>query len=220
MRLLSFHGKQEVKDFYQARLYEHAAADELIKGQYWENGKGCAVGCTIHSREHATYETELGLPEWLARLEDVIFEGLSNSEAKQFAVDFLAAIPVGVDLAPVRWQFCAFILRENIERVLSLDFAAELKKQVVDAIRAVLACHKTAIKTGKWEDTVARSAWFAAKSAWLATRSAWLAESTWFAARSAWLATRSATESTWFAAKSATYTRYADLLLKLLRAAK
>ena len=69
-KLIAFHGKQSVKDFYIERVRAHAAADEIIHGKYWENGKGCAVGCTIHSRTHARYETELGIPLALARLED------------------------------------------------------------------------------------------------------------------------------------------------------
>lgn len=47
--LLSFHGKQSIKDKYIKRLKLHYKMDEIVKGKYWENGKGCAVGCTIHS---------------------------------------------------------------------------------------------------------------------------------------------------------------------------
>jgi hypothetical protein len=32
-KLLAFHGKQEIKDQYIARLEEHYKADEIIKGQ-------------------------------------------------------------------------------------------------------------------------------------------------------------------------------------------
>lgn len=55
-KLLSFHGKQEIKDQYIERIKAHAIADEIVKGQYWEDGKGCAVGCTIHGSNHLDYE--------------------------------------------------------------------------------------------------------------------------------------------------------------------
>ena len=93
--MLAFHGKQEVKDFYVSRVQAHYDADEIIKGVYWENGRGCAVGCVLHSSNHAAYETELGIPRVIARLEDGIFEGLPNDRAKEFPLEFLNAVPVG-----------------------------------------------------------------------------------------------------------------------------
>ena len=100
-KLISFHGKQEIKDEYIARVKDHQASDRIVKGQYWENGKGCAVGCTIEGNEHNKYETELGIPEILARLEDGLFEEMSNEEAMKFPLRFLEAIPVGADLSKV-----------------------------------------------------------------------------------------------------------------------
>jgi len=39
--LIAFHGKSTIKKKYLARVNKHAKADEIIKGIYWENGKGC-----------------------------------------------------------------------------------------------------------------------------------------------------------------------------------
>jgi hypothetical protein len=80
--MLSYHSDPAVKAKYLARVEGHAAADEIIKGRYWEAGKGCAVGCTIHGGSHEDFELELGIPQMLAWLEDVIFEGLPNRLAK------------------------------------------------------------------------------------------------------------------------------------------
>ena len=189
----AFHNDPALKEKYLARVRAHAAADEIVHGQYWENGKGCAVGCTIHGSDHARYETELGIPEWLARLEDSLFENLSNGGAKAFPEQFLAAIPVGVDLELVRWQFCSFLMRENIERVSALNIDREIKAKVVSAVRGVLAVHASATRSGKLD----AAAWSAAWSAWSAAESA------------AW--------SAWSAAESAAYLRYRDELLRLLR---
>jgi hypothetical protein len=163
--LLSFHNDPKTKEKYVTRLKAHAEADEIIKGRYWEDGKGCAVGCTIHSGEHNAYEKELGIPEWLAKLEDRIFEGLSNGEAKKFAVDFLTSIPIGVNLHPVKYKFCAFVLRENIERVLSLNIDDKIKNKVMQAIRSCLKLHDDAIQNGQWNRRLAESAAESAESA-------------------------------------------------------
>src|SRR5690242_9395929 len=98
---LAYHGDKEIKAKYLARVRAHIAADELIHGRYWENGKGCAVGCTIHSGNHASYETELGIPRILAKLEDGIFEALDNGRSKKWPEEFLSSIKVGADLSLV-----------------------------------------------------------------------------------------------------------------------
>ncbi len=46
--LRAFHNNPKVKSKYLARVKAHEKADEIIKGTYWQGGKGCAVGCTIH----------------------------------------------------------------------------------------------------------------------------------------------------------------------------
>ena len=56
--------KQQLLD----QLRAHAAADQIVKGTYWENGKGCAVGCSVHCGDHAQYETRFGIPRMLARI--------------------------------------------------------------------------------------------------------------------------------------------------------
>lgn len=114
MTMLSFHNDPDIKAKYLARVMQHAAADEIIHGKYWEGGKGCAVGCSIHSANHARYETELGIPIMLARLEDRIFEGMSNGRSKQFPVQFLSAIRVGADLSLVGWKFLHWLLTEEL----------------------------------------------------------------------------------------------------------
>jgi len=78
------------------RLEAHYAADEITKGTYWQHGKGCAVGCSIHGSEYSDYERMLGIPRILAHLEDSIFEGLPSVEAKEFPLQFAHAIPAVV----------------------------------------------------------------------------------------------------------------------------
>jgi hypothetical protein len=221
---LSYHNNPEVKESLVARMQKHIELDELVQGATGENGKGCTVWCALNNGDlkegynHEAFETRLGLPEWLAILQDSIFEGLKPEDAKQFSSDWPKAIPVGKDLTPVKWKFCAFILQRNIERVLTLDIPEDLKKQVVDAISGVLELNKSAAKTGVWDESAAESArsaaWSAAWSAESAARSAaWSAES---AAWSAGSAARSAARSA-RSARSAEYKIYADHLIELLK---
>jgi len=82
MEELSFLGDASLKTKMLERLHAHALADEIVKGGYWEDGKGCAVGCILHKTPdedvHAAFESELGIPEWCARLIDRLFEELPS----------------------------------------------------------------------------------------------------------------------------------------------
>jgi hypothetical protein len=63
---IAFHGDPAIKAFYLGRVRAHRKADEIRHGFYWQGGKGCAVGCTLHSNSHTAYEDELGIPRILA----------------------------------------------------------------------------------------------------------------------------------------------------------
>jgi len=160
----AFHNNPEIKDKYLARIVEHYFADEIMQGKYWENGRGCAVGCTIHSSAHDRYETELGIPTALARLQDKIFEGLPLEEAKRFPQEFLEAIPVGADLSNVACQFlyyCVSSCREHADR------------QGQDAIDTVLTLLERQIQGDtptqeEWNKAAESAAWSAAYAAYAA----------------------------------------------------
>ena len=145
----SFHNDPLIKEKYINRLKDHYSADEIIKGQYWENGKGCAVGCTIHSRNHSNYETELGIPKVIARLEDNIFEKLPNELAKEFPLQFLSAINVGADLSNV-WRYFTIWLLTDAEYGM-LQFAKN-KKVVQDIADAYLEDITMPVTVERWKE--------------------------------------------------------------------
>ena len=121
--LRAFHDDPAIKAKYIARVEAHRAADELIRGVGWENGRGCAIGCTLDAYDHSRYPIELGLPEWFARLEDAIFEGLPVERAMRWPSDVLRAIPVGAaiddelrdELAALRLERLLPSLSENTQ---------------------------------------------------------------------------------------------------------
>src|SRR3990167_5856830 len=172
MKTLSYHNDKILKRDIISEMKIHEKQDGIIKGTYSKmNGvfKGCAIGCGVESLNkkrglslkhdnHATYSEALGIPEWLARLEDSIFEGLDEKEAKTFPVQFLKAIPIGVNLDVVQFKFKKFLLKENFERVEKLKIDQKLKDQVLKAIDLVIGVVDGAIKVGKIDDSAARSA--------------------------------------------------------------
>ena len=122
----AFHNDATIKSAIMAGLAVHRAADELVQGSYWENGKGCAVGCTLETIRvmkgaktidhfsHKLAETETGIPQILWRLEDCIFEGLPNAAAKGWPEQFTDAIRPGADLAMIWPRFALWLLTEEL----------------------------------------------------------------------------------------------------------
>ena len=54
-QMRAFHNDPKLKKFFIARVKAQEKADEIVKGRYWENGKGWAVGSTIHGNRHKNY---------------------------------------------------------------------------------------------------------------------------------------------------------------------
>lgn len=139
----SFHGSQEIKDKYMARVKDHMVADEIIKGTGFdsEDNRGCAVGCTLHNYSHFAYEEELGIPFTIAILEDNIFESLSHENSKSFPLEFLDAVNVGSDLSFVYNKMQIFnlqILREKIKgdcNKKNCDYLISLHQKTIDGIK-------------------------------------------------------------------------------------
>src|SRR5258708_20723993 len=156
--MIAYHGNTEIKKKYLDRLKAHRIADELVQGIGWEtNGKskGCAVGCTLDAYEHNRYETELGIPEHIARLEDSIFEGLSREKAMEWPEVFLTAIKPGADLSLVFPRFIIWLLIDPKDGVIKYAKGyADCEK----AIRDVADLYLKWEKTGKSPAGAARAA--------------------------------------------------------------
>ena len=179
----AFHNDPLIKEKYLKRLKDHYKADEFIKGTYWENGKGCAVGCTVHSWEHLAFETELGIPQVLAKLEDEIFEGLPNELAKEFPLQFLSAITVGADLLKVWNYFAIWLLTDAKYGVVNF---AENKKVVQDVADAYLEDITTSVSVERWKELRDVAAVYSATAYYTAnTVAAYYADVAYYAANAA-----------------------------------
>ena len=140
----------KVKEKYLTRVTAHEKADEIIKGQYWQDGKGCAVGCTIHSSNHTDYEKLLGIPRIIARLEDNIFEQLPNELAMTWPRRFLEAVPVGADLSMVWPKMAVWLLTDPIWGVLQFAKREQSKKSIQDVSDAYEAFIKDQTQKIDW----------------------------------------------------------------------
>lgn len=198
--MLAFHGKLELKDQLLNRLQAHYDADEIVKGKYWEGGKGCALGCAMHLTNqggniHLAYQKKYGINIILGRLQDGIFEALPNKESKEFPIEFTKAVPVGANLDKV---FCKWSIR-LLKRVrpLALDDGKKAIDQVIKLFEepekitatadADAAAAAYAADAAAYAAYAARAATYAADAAY----AAYAADAT-YAARAAARAARAA----------------------------
>ena len=232
-KLKAFHNKKDLKKSMVAEVLKHQKQDQIVQGTYGkENGqwKGCAVACSVRSlavcngealktsyNDHSRYQTDLGVPEALAHLEDYLFEAMPTDKAKLWPAEFIKAINVGSNLSLVSPKFISATLRDLLS-VKEVKDDKEVSKQVLH-----IAKMWDAVVNGRPPKAAAESAaWSAAESAaWSAAESA-----AWSAARSAaWSAARSAAESAarsaaWSAAWSAAAYKMSRRLLKIIKATK
>jgi len=112
---------QETKDNLINEAIIHRTQDLLIKGQFWDGHKGCSVGCFVKTEEqpHAKLAEITGMPEYMHRLQDTLFEGLPEEICYHWSERFFKAAPVGLpheeyDLK-VRNPFLVVVLKSTLE---------------------------------------------------------------------------------------------------------
>ena len=130
MNTLTYRGHPTVtKAMFVADMQAHAAADRLIAGRYetvsGSHWQGCAIGCGIHTinrvtgarhyhGDHAALARDLGWPEWLARLEETLFEGLPADQRAAWPERLARAVPDNADISAVRDLWLAKVLRQVV----------------------------------------------------------------------------------------------------------
>jgi hypothetical protein len=231
--MLAYHNDPAIKADILAQLERHRRADALVQGYgYWEDGKGCAVGCTLHSGNHMEYESRFGIPVMIARLEDCIFEGLPAEQARQWPERLMSAIEPGSDLSRVGWKFLHWLFTdEGVNPGITHPVVSGAIKQCADVLvpltkgervdesaarSAASAAERAARRAARGAASAARgAARRAARGAASAARGAAesAAES---AARGADSAAWSAAWSAASAAESAAYIQMADKLIELI----
>jgi hypothetical protein len=224
--MLAYHGDPKIKAKYLKRVNAHFKADEIIQGATGQDGKGCAVWCTLNKYEHQAYEVELGIPILLARLEDGIFEGLSVKESKIWPAKFLCAIKPGADLSKVGPKFLIWLLEDIIQyaksagKIAIQDVINLYKKQLNG--ENITSIQWSAVRSTAYAaatDAVTYASAYAAAAAYAITAAtaAYAADA---AAYAAYTSTTSATYAADAAAKQKARGKQAKKLLELLRECK
>ena len=137
-QMLAFTNTKVTKDQLLAVLEKHKDADAFVQNIYYMDGKGCAVGCSLHDfgakpDDHAEYEPLFGIPMILAVLEDRLFEGLEIGEAKKWPLRFTAAIEEGADLSQVYPQFQRWLLIDPDYGVIRFAKTDQQRKVIQDS---------------------------------------------------------------------------------------
>jgi hypothetical protein len=153
----AFHNDPQVKTKYLERVRTHRALDQLIKGIYWQGGRGCAIGCTIHGYRHNRYEDELGIPTVLAHLEDVLFENLPYAVAMNWPERFLSVIEPGANLSLVFPQFLFWLLADSEHGVIR--FSEERTRLAIEQVATLLRRRLSGDNptTEEWRDAAANA---------------------------------------------------------------
>ena len=201
--MMSFFGSQCLRDAVVERVREHQRLDQIAQSIYWDGSKGCAIGCVLHSGEHMAFEQQLGLPVFLAYMDEHIFEKLPLEEAKGWPLRFIEAVPVGVDLELVFPRFMHWLLSDP-DGVRQYADA-----RTVPIMDTIVAMYARRIEGIPFDVDAARDAGAAARAAGDA---AWAAA--WHAAGAAAVAAAWAAGD---AAGAAAVRRQADCLIALLQ---
>jgi hypothetical protein len=186
--MLTYHNDPNLKAQVLAELAAHREADQIVQGDYWTDGRGCAVGRLTHDPDggHDQYPIRWGIPKQLACLEDRVFEGLPESEARLWPERVMAAIPVGVDLDALRLVDRLAVARLRSLLDLAPTWPGSVRDRVVGAIEGVIAAlesgdkdARSAARSAAWSasaDSTAESAAWSAWSAGPAESASWSAE--------------------------------------------
>jgi hypothetical protein len=182
----------KVKSFFLRRIQAHYRLDEIVKGKYWSDGKGCAVGCLVHSSNLQTLVDTFGMPLQMAHLIDRLFESLPNGEAKSFPVRFVKATQPHTDLQLVLDRWYLALLSDP--KMGAIAFADGIVRPAIQTVIDLYA-EKVGGKnppTAAWDAAREAAGDVAWDAAWAAARAAAGAASRAAAGAAAWAAARDA----------------------------
>ena len=149
------YSKVVTKEEFITEIKKHQQLDSFRQGFYFEESKGCAVGCSIESirvlknlkhlnhNNHNLYEEYLGIPNWLACLEDKIFEMLFRYKSKEWPLEFSEAINTGSNLDQIKIPFLVYLLEQSINN-LEQQSKTEVIKKIIEVSKQTI----TALKSG------------------------------------------------------------------------
>lgn len=164
---MAFHGSLEVKDKYLSRVRKHIRDREvermlLVGPWYEEKRRGTPVGCTIHENGYSGYVQQLGIPVWIAELEDWLF--LRSELDVDWPEIFLASIPVGItNWDEINHAYCHWLLTDPVWGVISYIPKTRSNRRVRHALWRFALLHRDKVRTRESWRRAGRQAWDAAR---------------------------------------------------------
>jgi len=132
--------RTRTKQMLVKRAEGHRKADEIIQGEYWDNEKGCTVGCLAHSPYgcHSQLATMTNIPQWVFRAADGIHESLKGNEFKDWTVTFAKALPVGrVDWDRAQAEFNYYLLGIKINECEAWKRIGKKSRSLIDTLKNI-----------------------------------------------------------------------------------
>ena len=165
--MLAFHSEPSLKSAVMDRLREHRRLDQIVQGVYFENGKGCHLGCLTHfeSNTHDAAARLFGIEPRIGYWLEAVFEGLPKGDCERWVLESTEAIPCGADLSLCHHHLSAWLLGES-----GFLKIVDENRDAIEQVRGlhVRAASGEVITADEWSAAMsaARSAaWSAAESA-------------------------------------------------------
>lgn len=155
---------------------EHQEADRYLQGKWWDQGKGCSLGCMFHSdvlnpkadNYFAAAERATGIPYTINLFQERIFEWLPAHEANLWTLQFYRLRPSEKDLSQVVDRLMLWILDDELrrpktwEKITKFADCAAAVENVADLYRRKISGES--ISFGMWS-AAARAAEYASRIA-------------------------------------------------------
>lgn len=211
----------QTKQKYIQRAIMHKEQDEIVQGFYWEDGKGCCVGCLAHVNDdaYAALEAQTGIPVWLSMVAETLHMRLPDGEFQKWPQRLITAMPENVtheDLEKkVKAPFLVILLKSALK-----TFDHDKRPDVKDVIeQSITLWQRDDIGSDDFTEAAraARAAGAAkalgvvkaAKAARTAWAAAWAAEAVW--------AARAAARAAGATAREEEYVYFSNELERLLK---
>ncbi len=127
------------RDVVIARIDAHRAADQIIQGQGWESGKGCAIGCSLDEYSHEEYcrvvlgESAQSLQ--LAKLIDHLHESLAPEQSLDWPGRVARALQTGADTTLALQHWLCWLLADELADYAEAQPMADLFQRSLGVVR-------------------------------------------------------------------------------------
>jgi hypothetical protein len=145
-RMLAFHDCEVPRDQLMAFLEEHRGSDRIV-GTGGSEGEGYGISHAVRyfrpsedeTNRYALYEALFGIPEPLARIEELIFTRLPPERAIDWPLLFVLSIQRGADLSSVTPSFLYRLVARRRESLVDLPFTDAFRSRVGATMHPALA---------------------------------------------------------------------------------